>query len=75
MATVDVGGQFVEKVLLVGNPLQPLVPEVVVRIADGKFRLQSGFLGQGQPVIASEWHREPSRFVFSGPMIPYLIAL
>ena len=75
MTTVDVRCKLVEEVPLVGNPLRTQVPEVVVRIADGKFRLQSGFLGQSQPVIASERNKKPSQVVFGGPMITYLPAL
>jgi hypothetical protein len=45
MSAVYVGVQLMKKVPLVGDALWPEVPEVVVRIADGKFRLQGGFLG------------------------------
>jgi hypothetical protein len=45
VAVVYVGGQFVKQVPLVWNALGSTVPEVVMRIADGKLRLQSRFLG------------------------------
>jgi hypothetical protein len=40
----------------VGNARGAKVPEVVMRIAVRQLRLQRRFLGQRQPVIASEWH-------------------
>ena len=36
MSGVQVIGQLVEQVPLVGDPLRPLVPEVVVRVDNGK---------------------------------------
>ena len=45
VAAVDVGGQLVEQIPLVGNALGAKVPEVVMGIADGQLRLQGRFLG------------------------------
>jgi|TARA_Y100000780_G_scaffold228902_1_gene247656 hypothetical protein len=45
MSAVDIGIQFMEKVPLVGNAPWAEVPEVVMGVADGEFRLQGGFLG------------------------------
>ena len=42
---VDVVGQFVEQVPLVGDAFRPLVPEVVVRVDDGNIRLKGFLLG------------------------------
>ena len=60
MAAGDVVGQFVDQVTLVGHTLGAAVPEVVVGIADGQAGLQGFFPGQGQPVVASEWHNVSS---------------
>ena len=57
---VDVIGQLVKKIPMIGNPRGPEVPEVVIRIADGYLRLQLRFLGLSKPVIASEWHNDAS---------------
>ena len=56
VAGVYVCGQFFQQVALVGDALRPLVPKVVVRVKDGDFRFKGLFLGQRQPVIASERH-------------------
>ena len=45
VAAVDVRGQLVEQIALVGNTLGAKVPEVVMRVADGQLRLQGGFRG------------------------------
>jgi hypothetical protein len=42
---VDVGGQFVEQIPLVGDALGAAIPEVVMGIADGQLRLQGRLLG------------------------------
>ena len=60
VAAVHVGGQFVEQVALVGDPLGAEVPEVVMGVADGDFRLQRLLLSERVPVIASEWHNQAS---------------
>jgi hypothetical protein len=59
MAAGDVGDQLVQEIPLVGEALRAQVPEVMMRIADGQLGLQSRFLGQGQPVITSVWHKTP----------------
>jgi hypothetical protein len=41
---MDVSGQFVEQIPLVGNARDAKVPEVVMGIADGELRLQGRFL-------------------------------
>ena len=56
VAALHVGGQLVEQVALVGDARGAKVPEMVMGIADGQLRFQRLFLGQRQPVIASEWH-------------------
>ena len=60
VAAVDVVGQFVEQVALVRNPLGAVVPEVMMGVADGYFRLQGLLRGQGEPVVASERHKRAS---------------
>jgi hypothetical protein len=45
VTAVDVGGQLVKQIPLVGNALWPHIPEVVMGIADGEFRFQGRFLG------------------------------
>ena len=57
---VDVGGQLVEQISLVGDARSAKVPEMVMGIADGQLRLQRRLLGQRKPVIASEWHKGTS---------------
>ena len=71
VAAVDVRGQLVEQIPLVGDPLAPVVPQVMVGIADGDLRLQCGFRGQCQPVIASEWHDGASFMVYCGTIISH----
>ena len=81
MAAVDVGRQLVKEIPLMGNSLGSQVPKVVMGIADGKFRLQRGFLGQGEPVVASIGHDHPPQIVseskarflsrFGGPIIAW----
>ena len=56
VAAVHVVGQFLQQVFLEGDSLQAVVPEVVMGVADWNLRFQGLFLGQCQPVIASEWH-------------------
>ena len=56
MAAVHVGGKLMEQVALVGDALGAVVPEVMVRVADGDFGLQRFLLPERVPVIASEWH-------------------
>ena len=56
VTAVDVGGQLVEQIPLVGDARGAKVPEMVMGIADGHLRLQRRFRGQREPVIASEWH-------------------
>jgi hypothetical protein len=43
VTAVDVGGQLVEQIALVGYPLGAEIPEVVMRIADGEPRLYGRF--------------------------------
>jgi hypothetical protein len=45
VAAVYVSGQFMKKIPLVWDALGAEVPEVMVRIADGDFRLQCRFRG------------------------------
>src|SRR5262249_19001333 len=56
VAAMDVGGELVEEIALIGKTFQAKVPEVVMGIADREIRLQRRFLGQGQPVMASVRH-------------------
>ena len=56
VASVNVVGQFLEQVALVGDSLRPFVPEVVVGIDYGDVGLKGLFLGKFQPVVASERH-------------------
>jgi hypothetical protein len=46
----------VEEVALVRDANFPEIPEMMVRVADGKIRFQRFLLIQGQPVISSEGH-------------------
>ena len=39
---------------LVGHTAGAVVPEVVMRVADGELRLQGGFLGQSQPIVKAK---------------------
>jgi len=43
VAAVDVGVQLMEEIPLVGDASGAVVPEMVVRVADGEFRFQGGF--------------------------------
>jgi hypothetical protein len=45
VTAVNISGQLVEKIPLVGNARSPKVPEVVMGIADGNIRLQGRFRG------------------------------
>ena len=45
MAAVDVGVQLMEEIPLVGGAAGTEVPEMMMGVADGELRLQSGFLG------------------------------
>jgi hypothetical protein len=45
VTAIDVGGQLVKQVALVGDALGAKVPEVMMRIADWDLRLQRGLLG------------------------------
>ena len=65
VATAHIVGQLVEQIPLVGNARRAKIPEVVMGIADRQLRLQRRFLGQRQPVIASERH-ETTPFLFIG---------
>jgi len=56
VAAVDVRGQLVEEIALVGYARGAEVPEVVMGIADGHLRLDGRLRGQCEPVISSEWH-------------------
>ena len=56
MAAVDVGGEFVEQVPLVGDANFAKVPKMMMRVANGKFGFQGFFLVQGQPVVSSKGH-------------------
>ena len=60
MAAVDIFGQLVQQVALVGNPLGAVIPKMMVRVANWYIRLQRFFLPGGEPVIASEWHNQAS---------------
>ena len=46
MAAVDVGGQLLHQVALIGNADGSKVPEMVVGIANRKLGLQGGLYGQ-----------------------------
>ena len=59
MSAVDVVGQLVEQVAVVGDPLGAVVPEVVVRVTDGDLGLQGFFLSERVPVVASKGHNQP----------------
>ena len=59
MTTLDVRDQLVEEIALVGGTIGATIPEVMMGITDGNLRLQGRFLSQGQPVIASVWHKAP----------------
>jgi hypothetical protein len=72
VAAVNVVGKLVKEVTLVWNALSAKVPEMVVRIADRYVRLQSRFLSQSQPVVASVWHESASLAVFGGQIISYM---
>ena len=45
VTAMDVRGQFVEQIPLVGHPLHAQVPEMVMGIADGQLRFQRRFQG------------------------------
>ena len=45
MSAVNIGGQFVQQIPLVGHSLGPQVPEMMMRIADGKLRFEGSFRG------------------------------
>src|SRR6266851_3820229 len=60
VAAVHIGDQLVQQIALVGNALRAQVPEVMVGIADGQLWLHGRFLSEGQPVIASVWHKSTS---------------
>jgi len=45
VAAGDVGDQLVQQIALIGEALRAQVPEVMMGIADGQFRLHSRFLG------------------------------
>src|SRR6266478_8868175 len=66
VAAIDVIGQLVEQVSLIGDAGGAKVPEMVMGIADGQLWLQRRFRGQGEPVIASEWHRSTSVTALGG---------
>jgi hypothetical protein len=46
VAAVDVVGQFMQEIALVGYAVGPEIPKVVMGIADGNLRFQRRFLGQ-----------------------------
>src|SRR5215469_8602875 len=56
VAAVHIGAELVKKIALVRYPLGPEIPEMMMRVADRDFGLQSGFLGQLQPVVSSVGH-------------------
>jgi hypothetical protein len=60
VAAVDVGGQLVEQIALVGDAGEAEIPEVMVGIADRELRLERGLCGQCEPVVAAVWHRHTS---------------
>ena len=62
MSAVDVCGELVEQIALIGNPLGAVVPEVVVGITDGYVGLQAFFVSERVPVIASKGHNQASVF-------------
>jgi hypothetical protein len=53
---VNVIGQLVQKVPLVGDALRAEVPEVMMGVADRNLRFQGRFLSQSQPIVTSEGH-------------------
>ncbi len=57
MAAAYVVQQLVKQISLVGNAGRTPVPEMMMRVANGQFRLQNFFLGQGQPVISTKGHK------------------
>jgi hypothetical protein len=56
VAAAHIIGQLVQQIPLVGNARRAKIPKMVMGIADGQLWLQRRFLGQRQPVIASERH-------------------
>ncbi len=56
VACADIGDQLVQQVALIGNALQPVVPEMMMRIADRDLRLQRLLAGQRQPVVSAVRH-------------------
>ena len=60
MSAADVGGQVLEKVLLVVHRLGPLHPEVMMRVTDGYFRFQRVLGSQSQPFVAGRSHNSYS---------------
>src|SRR5712691_8406067 len=71
VAAVNIGGQLVEEIPLVGDTIRATIPEVVMGIADGQLRLQGRFLGESQPVIASVWHTGTSIAECRGASSPH----
>jgi hypothetical protein len=69
VAAVDVVVQLMEEIPLVGHTAGAVVPEVVMRVADGELRLEGGFLGQSQPIVKAKWHNSTSVHWDRGPMI------
>jgi hypothetical protein len=60
VAAADISNELVQQIPLIGNASGAEIPEVVMRIANRKIRLQDRLLCQCQPVIASEWHGQSS---------------
>ena len=60
MPGVQISHELVNEVPLVGDTCGPLIPKMVVRVAQWDGRLQGSFLGQSQPVIISKRHVNPS---------------
>ena len=62
VAGVDVGGEFVHQIALIGDALQAPVPEMMMRVADRDLRLQHLLAGEGKPVVSAVGHRAPPFF-------------
>ena len=72
MSAVDVVGQLVDQIPLIWYSGVAEVPEMMVGVANGELGFQGGFLGQGVPVISSEWHDRASKSEFGGPILTHV---
>ena len=56
VAAIEVSRELVQQIALIGDAFEPMVPEVMVRIADRDLRFQRLFAGQRQPVVSAVRH-------------------